>query len=79
MLMTTKKNITINLSGGLLGTLLTVLFVYLKLTEQIDWSWWWVLCPLWIIPLIVILITLSCLMVLFVCWLIQLIAYGFKK
>ena len=79
MLMTTKKNITINLSGGLLGTLLTVLFVYLKTTGQIDWSWWWVLCPLWIIPLVVILITLSCLMVLFVCWLIQLIAYGFKK
>ena len=77
--MTTKKNITINLSGGLLGTLLTVLFVYLKTTGQIDWSWWWVLCPLWIIPLVVILITLSCLMVLFVCWLIQLIAYGFKK
>lgn len=77
--MTTKKNITINLSGGLLGTLLTVLFVYLKTTGQIDWSWWWVLCPLWIIPLVVILITLSCLMVLFVCWLIQLIAYGLKK
>ena len=28
--------------------LLTVLFVALKLTDTIDWSWWWVLSPLWI-------------------------------
>ncbi len=30
------------------GTLLTVLFVGLKLTHFINWSWWWVLSPLWI-------------------------------
>lgn len=34
-------------SSGLLFTLLTVLFVGLKLTGHIDWSWWWVLAPLW--------------------------------
>ena len=28
--------------------LLTVLFVALKLMDVIDWSWWWVLSPLWI-------------------------------
>ena len=28
-----------------LPTLLTVLFVALKLTEVIDWSWWLVLSP----------------------------------
>lgn len=28
--------------------LLTVAFVVLKLTKVIDWSWWWVLSPLWI-------------------------------
>jgi len=28
--------------------LLTILFIGLKLTHNIDWSWWWVLCPLWI-------------------------------
>ena len=27
--------------------LLTVLFVGLKLTNYINWSWWWVLSPLW--------------------------------
>ena len=28
--------------------LLTILFVALKLTGQIDWSWLWVLSPMWI-------------------------------
>jgi len=28
--------------------LLTVLFVGLKLTGHITWSWWWVLSPIWI-------------------------------
>jgi hypothetical protein len=30
-----------------LGALLFVLFVALKLTHQIAWSWLWVSCPLW--------------------------------
>ena len=36
-------------SGGIgfLG-LLTILFIALKLCNVIDWSWWWVLSPLWI-------------------------------
>lgn len=35
--------------GGIgLGGLLTVLFVGLKLGHVIDWSWWWVVSPLWI-------------------------------
>lgn len=39
-----------NSSGGGAGlaSLLTVLFVGLKLGHVIDWSWWWVLSPLWI-------------------------------
>lgn len=28
--------------------LLTILFIALKLTKVIDWSWWWVLAPIWI-------------------------------
>lgn len=28
--------------------LLTLLFIGLKLTDHIAWSWWWVLSPLWI-------------------------------
>ncbi|MBM3120218.1 MAG: hypothetical protein FJ006_11875 [Chloroflexi bacterium] len=30
------------------GGLLTILFIGLKLGNVIDWSWWWVLSPLWI-------------------------------
>jgi len=28
--------------------LLTIAFVVLKLIHVINWSWWWVLAPLWI-------------------------------
>ena len=40
--MTSKSN------GIGLGTVLTIVFVVLKLTNYINWSWWWVLSPLWI-------------------------------
>lgn len=36
------KNISINLGGFFLPAL-TLLFIYLKLTAQITWSWFWVL------------------------------------
>ena len=36
--------------------LLTVLFVGLKLGGVIDWSWWWVLSPLWIIAIIFLVV-----------------------
>jgi hypothetical protein len=36
-------------SGGIgFAGLLTILFIALKLLGKIDWSWWWVLSPLWI-------------------------------
>ena len=41
-----EKQVNVNLAG--LPTLLTVLFVALKLLGKIDWSWWWVLAPMWI-------------------------------
>ena len=31
-----------------LPTILFVVFLVLKLTGNIDWSWWWVTSPLWI-------------------------------
>lgn len=27
--------------------LLTIVFITLKLTGYINWSWWWVLAPIW--------------------------------
>ena len=35
--------------GGIsFGGLLTVVFIGLKLAKVINWSWWWVLSPIWI-------------------------------
>lgn len=38
--------------------LLTVVFITLKLLDYIDWSWWWVLSPMWI-PILLVLIVLG--------------------
>lgn len=48
-----STNISTNGGIGFLGAL-TILFIALKLTHIIDWSWWWVLAPLWI-PVVVVL------------------------
>ncbi len=47
---------TSSTSGGVGVTgLLLVAFIVLKLCNVIAWSWWWVLCPMWI-PLAIALI-----------------------
>jgi hypothetical protein len=52
-------------SGGIgFVGLLTIVFITLKLTEVIDWSWWWVLSPLWISVAVVVGITVLVLLVL---------------
>jgi hypothetical protein len=43
-----------NNNNGWFALVLTLVFIVLKLTDQIDWSWWWVLSPLWI-PLALVL------------------------
>ena len=44
-------------SGGIgFVGMLTILFVGLKLTGYINWSWIWVLSPIWITALIVLLL-----------------------
>ena len=44
-------------SGGIgFSDLLTILFIGLKLTNYIDWSWWWVLAPAWVPVLLVVFI-----------------------
>jgi len=35
-------------SGIGIGMVLFIVFLVLKLTGTIDWSWWWVTSPLWI-------------------------------
>jgi hypothetical protein len=44
-------------SGGIGFTgLLTIVFITLKLLGYINWSWWWVLSPIWISIGVIILI-----------------------
>jgi hypothetical protein len=46
-----------NASGGGVGILglLGLIFVVLKLTNYIDWSWWYVTMPFWIgIPILLV-------------------------
>ena len=43
------------------GTILTIIFVVLKLIGIISWSWWWVFSPLWISVIIGLI-------VLFILW-----------
>lgn len=51
-------------SGGIgFVGLLTILFIGLKLTNVIAWSWWWVLSPIWITASVVIAILLIALAV----------------
>ena len=45
-----ESNQTTVATGTSLPTLLTVLFIALKLCDIIDWSWWWVLSP---IPIVI--------------------------
>lgn len=49
-----KNNST---SGGIGFTgLLTIVFIVLKLLHVIEWSWLWVLAPLWISAIFVLII-----------------------
>lgn len=57
-----------NIGVGFWG-LLGLLFIALKLMGHIDWSWWWVLAPIWgpvaFIAIIIMLVfivglTISC-------------------
>jgi len=52
-----------NNSGIGVAGIVFIVFLILKLTDNIDWSWWWVTSPIWI-PisigvLVILLIKLS--------------------
>lgn len=59
-------------SIGLTGVLFVV-FLVLKLTGNIDWSWWWVTSPLWIPILLLLSIVIISLFVLTI-----LVKFGFN-
>ena len=44
--------------GVTLGDILLVVFIILKLCKVINWSWFWVLSPLWISLIIYIILVI---------------------
>lgn len=46
--MSNENKTVIKKQGLSLGTVLTIIFIVLKLVGVIEWSWVWVLAPLWI-------------------------------
>lgn len=59
-----EQNETRVVQPNFLPEALTLVFVTLKLTEVIDWSWWWVLSPLWLeIAFMVVLFIIALLVV----------------
>lgn len=58
-----KTNNGIGLTG-----ILFIVFLVLKLTGNIDWSWWWVTSPLWI-PLALFVSVASLIFIIFMIFL----------
>ncbi len=48
-----SENNSSNSGIGFVGVL-TIVFIVLKLLGHIDWSWWWVLSPIWISATVVV-------------------------
>ena len=66
--MSKPSEYTSNHGMGLAGWL-TLLFVGLKLTGYINWSWWWVFAPIWGVALIILVVV----------GVVALVAYGLGK
>lgn len=66
-----EKRIVIS-SGITFPMLLFLVFLVLKLTNVITWSWWWITAPLWVPSAIVISI-------LFIVVIIFLLIFFFSK
>ena len=60
------SEVSSNSSGGIgFCGFLTLVFITLRLLDVIQWSWWWVLSPLWI-PLAVLAVILAVVGIVFV-------------
>lgn len=66
-------------SGGIgFCGLLTVVFIALKLTNVIDWSWWWVLSPLWVWFVVILIVIIFISIWLVISSIIDIITQKFK-
>lgn len=51
-------------SGGItFQVILFIVFLVLKLTNHIDWSWWWVFAPLWVMLCLAIIVFIGSIIV----------------
>jgi len=57
---TTTSNVSLVNSSIL--TIMFIVFLTLKLTGNIDWSWWWVTSPLWL-PVAILFAVISILLI----------------
>ena len=52
-----SKDVIVKYEDGIgMSGLLFIVFLVLKLTHVIDWSWWWITAPLWIPTSLVIFV-----------------------
>jgi hypothetical protein len=57
----------VKVNGGIgFAGLLAIVFIVLKLTKVITWSWWWVTCPL-CLPLAIALVVIIIYAILIFC------------
>jgi hypothetical protein len=56
-----KEQTTTAISSSL-TTILFIVLLVLKLTGNIDWSWWWVTSPLWL-PVVILFAIVSILLI----------------
>ena len=57
------NNTTVVRGGITLFNVLGVVFIVLKIMNIINWSWWFVLMPLYLSPLIIIVVLLLILLI----------------
>ena len=53
-----SNNNSSNTGIGFTGVL-AIVFITLKLLKVIEWSWWWVLSPIWISTILAIVIIIG--------------------
>jgi hypothetical protein len=74
-----EQSAPVNNSPGFLS-LLALVFITLKLTGYIDWSWWWVTAPLWGGLVLLLAISAVVLVALGITWVIsQLVAWIMER